>query len=411
MNKTLALILLVGLSLNAFGQGNQNTQNQTPPLTAEEIKKQEEDKQRQLEAYLKAQQAIKDAEAQGIQVRMKDIGRFRGVRTNQLQGFGVVVGLAGTGDTQQTPMTATLIQNAMQRWGTSIDATKFRPKNVAIVTITAELPPFAAPGNTIDVTVSSFGDAKSLEGGTLLMAPLYGPSDFENVIAMSQGAISIGGFNASAGGSGVRKNHTNVGRIPGGAIVEQSIDTQTVFDGNKMYFELYVPDLTTAQRVADALKKEIKGFSVKPIDGGTIEITIPDPNNPVLAMMTIEQTTVHADVPAVVVVNERTGTVVIGGNVRLGPAVVAHGSLQVRIDSFPIISQPPPFSRGNTVVTNENQVNAEENPTQIGVIPPNTTIADLAKILQTLQLSARDIIAILQALADQGALKAKIRIQ
>jgi flagellar P-ring protein precursor FlgI len=228
---------------------------------------------------------------------------------------------------------------------------------------------------------------------------------------MAQGSVSIGGFNASAGGSGVRKNHTNVGRIPSGAIVERGVDTQILFEGNKLFFELYVPDLTTAQRVADALRQEVKGFVVKPIDGGTIEITIPDPNNSILAMTTIEQTTVRADVPAVVVVNERTGTVVIGGNVRLGPAVVAHGSLQVRIDSFPIISQPPPFSRGNTVVTSENQVNAEENPTQIGVIPPNTTIADLAKILQTLQVSARDIIAILQALADQGALKAKIKIQ
>ena len=411
MKKTLLIAILVGLSLNVFGQGNQNTQNQTPPLTAEEIKQQEEERAKQLEAYLKAQQAIADAEKDGIAVRMKDIGRFRGVRTNQLQGFGVVVGLAGTGDTQQTPMTATLIQNAMQRWGTTIDASKFRPKNVAVVSITGELPPFAAPGNTIDVTVSSFGDAKSLEGGTLLIAPLYGPSDYENVIAMAQGSVSIGGFNASAGGSGVRKNHTNVGRIPSGAIVERGVDTQILFEGNKLYFELYVPDLTTAQRVADALRQEVKGFVVKPLDGGTIEITIPDPNNSILAMTTIEQTMVRADVPAVVVVNERTGTVVIGGNVRLGPAVVAHGSLQVRIDSFPIISQPPPFSRGNTVVTSENQVNAEENPTQIGVIPPNTTIADLAKILQTLQVSARDIIAILQALADQGALKAKIKIQ
>lgn len=411
MNKSIAFILLVGLALSAFAQGGQNPPEQTPPPTKEQLAKQAEDEKKLQEAWLEAQKALAEAEKNGIAVRMKDIGRFRGVRTNQLQGFGVVVGLAGTGDSQQTPFTATLIENALRRWGTSIDATKFRPKNVAVVTVTAELPPFAAPGNTIDVTVSSFGDAKSLEGGTLLLAPLFGPSDFESVIAMAQGAVSIGGFNASAGGSGVRKNHTNVGMIPGGAIVEKGVDTQVLFEGNKLFFELYVPDLTTSQRVADALRKEIQGYSVTPIDGGTIEIKIPDPLNAMGAMSQIEQTIVRADVPAVVVVNERTGTVVIGGNVRLGPAVIAHGSLQVRIDAIPFVSQPPPFSPGRTVTGQENIVNAEETPTQIGTIPANTTIGDLAKILQTLQVSARDIIAILQALAAQGALKAKIKIQ
>jgi flagellar P-ring protein precursor FlgI len=155
----------------------------------------------------------------------------------------------------------------------------------------------------------------------------------------------------------------------------------------------------------------IQGYVVTPIDGGTIEIQIPDPLNAMQAMSQIELTTVNADVPAVVVVNERTGTVVIGGNVRIAPAVIAHSSLQVRIDSFPFVSQPLPFSQGSTVTGAENAVNALEDPTQIGVIPPNTTINDLAKILQTLQVSARDIIAILQALAEQGALKAKIKIQ
>jgi flagellar P-ring protein precursor FlgI len=363
----------------------------------------------QYSAYLKS---IQDAERDGVSVRMKDIGRFRGVRANQLMGLGVVVGLAGTGDTQQTPMAATLIENALRRWGTSVDSSKFRPKNVAVVTVTAELPPFAAPGNQIDVTVSSFGDAKSLEGGTLLMTPLYGPSDFETVIALSQGAVSIGGFNASAGGASARKNHTNVGRIPGGAFVERGVDTQTVFEGNKLYFELYVPDLTTSQRVATALQQELAGFVVKPIDGGTIEIAMPDATSPILAMSQIEQTTVKADVPAVVVVNERTGTVVIGGNVRLGPAVIAHSSLQVRIEAYPFVSQPNSFNNSGTTTTGEQTfVNAQEDPVQIGVLAPNTTINDLARILQTLQVSARDIIAILQALAEQGALKAKIKIQ
>jgi flagellar P-ring protein precursor FlgI len=390
-----------GGTTGGTGEGSSGT-GQTDPETQKKL----------LEQAIAMQRAIEDAEREGVSVRMKDIGRFRGVRGNQLQGFGVVVGLAGTGDSQQTPMTATLIENAMKRWGTSFDATKFRPKNVAVVMVTAELPPFAAPGNQIDVTVSSFGDAKSLEGGTLLMTPLFGPSDFENVIALGQGAVSIGGFNASAGGAGVRKNHTNVGRIPNGAFVERGVDTQVLFEGNKLYFELYAPDLTTSQRVATALKDELPGYTVKSIDGGSIEIAIPDKDEFMLSMSRIEQTTVKADVPAVVVVNERTGTVVIGGNVRLGPAVIAHGSLNVKIEAYPIISQPNSFNNsGQTTQATQNFVDAQEGPVQIGILAPNTTINDLAKILQTLQVSARDIIAILQALADQGALKAKVRIQ
>ncbi|MCH8979863.1 MAG: flagellar basal body P-ring protein FlgI, partial [Armatimonadetes bacterium] len=270
--------------------------------------------------------AMDKAEREGVSVRMKDIGRFRGVRSNPLIGYGIVVGLGGTGDSQQTPFTATLLQNSLQRWGTKIDATKFRPKNVAAVSITAELAPFAAPGNFMDITVSSIGDAKSLEGGTLLLAPLFGPSDFQNVIAVAQGSISIGGFNAGSGGSSSRKNHANVGRIPGGAIIERSVATQTLFDGNKLFFELYVPDLTTSQRVATALAKEFPEFFVTPIDGGSIQIVLPEGQSAMMAMSQIEQATVFADVPAVVVVNERTGTIVIGGNVRLGPAVIAHGS-------------------------------------------------------------------------------------
>jgi flagellar P-ring protein precursor FlgI len=398
MNRAIAIVSTIWLAAGAFAQdgsgGDRGTGQQAQVAVA---------------AYLKA---IQDAERDGVSVRMKDIGRFRGVRTNMLQGYGIVVGLAGTGDSQQTPFAATLLENALKRWGTTIDASKFKPKNVAAVSITAELPPFAAPGNQIDVTVSSLGDAKSLEGGTLLMAPLYGPSDFDTVIALSQGAISIGGFNASAGGTSARKNHTNVGMIPNGAIIERSVDTQTVFEGNKLYFELYDADLTTAQRVATALAQEIPGMQVRPIDGGTIEITIADPSQPLLAMSQIEQTTVKADVPAVVVINERTGTVVIGGNVRLGPAVIAHGSLQVRIDAFPYVSQPNSFNNsGRTVTGEQTSVDAQEDPVQIGIVPPNATINDLAKILQTLQVSARDIIAILQALAEQGALKARIKKQ
>ncbi len=406
MNRLITIFAALAVATSAFAQaGNGSTGNTGTVKTAEQI-----EQEAQAKAQSIAQQkAIMDAEREGVSVRMKDIGRFRGVRTNQLQGLGVVVGLEGTGDSQQTPMAATLIENAMKRWGTSVDATKFKPKNVAVVMVTAELPPFAAPGNTIDVTVSSFGDAKSLQGGTLLMTPLYGPSDFQNVVAVSQGALSIGGYNASAGGASARKNHANVGRVPGGAIVERGVDTQVLFEGNKLFFELYVPDLTTSQRVATAIKDDLPGYIVKPIDGGTIEITIPDKDEHMLSMMKIEQTFVKADVPAVVVVNERTGTVVIGGNVRLGPAVIAHGALQVRVEAYPFFSQPNPLSTGGSTQAGvQTDVTAGEDPVQIGILAPNTTINDLAKILQTLQVSARDIVAILQSLSQAGALKAKI---
>jgi flagellar P-ring protein precursor FlgI len=409
MRRLTTILAALALAGSVFAQaGNGSSGNTGTVKTAEQIEQENQAKAQSLAM----QKAIIDAEREGVNVRMKDIGRFRGVRPNMLQGYGLVVGLAGTGDSQQTPFTATLLENALRRWGTSIDASKFRPKNIAVVSITAELPAFAAPGNAIDVTVSSLGDAKSLEGGTLLLSPLYGPSDFETVMAVTQGPVSIGGFNASAGGASTRKNHTNVGRIPGGALVERGVDTQVLFEGNKLFFELYLADLTTAQRVATAIKDDLPGYVVKPIDGGTIEITIPDKDEFMLSMSKIEQTFVKADVPAVVVVNERTGTVVIGGNVRLGPAVIAHGSLQVRVEAFPFVSQPNSFNNSGQTTTGEQTfVNAQEDPVQIGILAPNTTINDLAKILQTLQVSARDIIAILQALAEQGALKAKIKIQ
>lgn len=355
--------------------------------------------------------SIDQAEKAGIEVRIKDIARFRGHRVNMLQGYGIVVGLDGTGDSQQTPFTATLLANALEQWGTIIDETKFKPKNVMAVSIIAELPAFSAPGNMIDITVSSIGDGKSLQGGTLLLAPLYGPTDNKSVIAVAQGSISIGGFNASSGGTSARKNHSNVGRIPSGAIVEQGVSTQLIFDGNKIFLELYMPDITTSNRVATALADKFPEFFVTPVDGGSIQITIPDGFNAMLAMSQIEQATVFADVPAVIIVNERTGTIVIGGNVKIGPAVIAHGSLQVRIDAIPFVVPAVPLNPNPALIGEENIVTAQEDPTQISVIPPSTTISDLARILQTLEVSARDIIAILQALSQSGALKARIKIQ
>lgn len=360
----------------------------------------------------KAREAeVSRAEREGIEVRVKDIAHFRGVRSNQIMGYGLIVGLEGTGDSKKTPFTATLLSNAMKRFGTMIDPTQLDAKNVATVAITAELPPFATPGNRIDVMVQSIGDAKSLQGGTLLQAPLYGANDDQRAVAVAQGPVSLGGFNFSSGGSSVQKNHVNVGRIPGGAIVEMAVPYQMVFEGNRLYLELDEADLTTAKRLESVLKERFPEFVPHAVDGGTIQLSLPTGMSPVQAMSKVETTTVFADVPALVIVNERTGTIVIGGNVRLGPAVVARGSLRVVIDREPVISQPAPFSNGTTVSTSKDSVAVEEDTAQIGMMGPTATLNDLAKLCQTLKVSAQDMIAILQALKEQGSLKARIKLQ
>lgn len=355
-------------------------------------------------------QQIASAETQGIEVRIKDIARFRGIRGNQLLGYGLVVGLEGTGDTKNTPFTQTLLANAMKSLGTIVDINQLKVKNVAVVAITAELPPFASPGNRIDITVQSIGDAKSLQGGTLLQAPLYAAASKEVVYAVAQGPISIGGFNASSGGNSVQKNHLNVGRIPDGGFVETGVPTKTVFEG-KMYLELDDADLTTAHRIAEKLGQAYPQLAPRAVTAGTIELSLPEGMSPVEAMSEIEMAKVKADIPAVVVINERTGTIVVGGNVRIGPAMVAKGSLHVRIEKDQFANMPNPLTTAKPVVTEQTRVDAAEETAQVALIGPTATVADLARIFQKLKVSPTDIIAILQALQEQGALKARIKIQ
>lgn len=356
--------------------------------------------------------AIQTAEQQGIEVRIKDIARFRGVRSNQLFGFGIVVGLAGNGDTKKTPFTATLIANALKDAGTSSDPSTFGLKNVAVVSVTAELPPFAMPGNRIPVTVQSIGDAKTLQGGSLLPTPLFPAGNKETAYAVAFGELSIGGFSAEGGGSSVSKNHPTVGIIPDGGFVEASVPTKTVFADSSMYLELNDADFTTAARMAEKLRETLPQYNAFAIDGGSIRLTLPEGVSPVRAMSEIEGQKFYADTVAVIVINERTGTIVVGGNVRIGPAMVAKGSLNVRIDRETIVSQPDtPFTKGQTVVTNQTTVNAGEDTAQVALIPPSTTVADLARLFQTLKVSPTDVIAILEALQAQGALKARIKVQ
>lgn len=399
--KFTAPILMMALTAAAVAQT-------TPPATNQEDDKA---KQARLQQRIEQDKAIADALQEGVEVRLPDIGGFRGAQSNVVMGYGLVVGLDGTGDTKSTPFTAKLLSNALSRWGTMVDPEQMRGKNVATVAVTAELPPFAAPGRKVDITIQSIGDAKSLAGGFLLPTPLAPTSNPEDVYILATGAASIGGFSAASGGASSTKNHQNVARIPAGGDVQKSVRTQFVFDNNIAYFDLDEPDFTTAQRTAQAIVDGLPGYGAIAQDGVTIKILLPLGVDPIVAFSQIESLQVKANLPASVVINERTGTIVIGGNVKLGPAVIAHGSLQVRIENDYFISQPPPFSNGETKVVEIPVVQTEESKAQIALVGGKTTLNDLAKILQALKVSARDIIAIIQALADQGALKARVKIQ
>ena len=379
-------------------------------MTADEKAKQDSAK-RQAELERRRQDTIREAESGGTPVEMAAIGGFRGARSNTVMGYGLVVGLAGTGDSKQIEATSNAIANALTRWGTLVTADQFKAKNIAIVSITAELPAFAAPGRKIDLTVQSLGDAKSLEGGFLLPTTLGSMVDNTTVYAIASGALSIGGWNTGASGSSDRKNHATVGRVPGGGDIQRSVDTKFVFSDNMVFFDLDEPDFTTAQRVAEKIRATFPGLPVTATDAVTIAIQVPDPADAVQLIAGIQKLEVKANTPPTIVINERTGTIVIGGNVKLGPALIAHGGLRVKIDTEFVTSQPGPFSQGQTTTVPNSKVTTGEDPPQVVVVAPNATLDDLAKIFQAMGVSARDIIAILQALADQGALKARIKIQ
>lgn len=344
-------------------------------------------------------------------VRIKDITRVRGVRYNQLSNIGVVVGLNGTGDTRNSPFAQQAIANLMRDYGITIDTRQLNLKNVAIVMVNAEVPPFARPGNRIDVTVSSIGDAKSLQGGYLLQTPLYGPrKDVAYCVAM--GPVSIGGFNFGQGGTEKQKNHTNVGTIPNGALIEHAIDTQFSFNGN-LFLELNEPDFTTATRIADAINTNFEDLRAYAPDGGGVQVMPMDgiAFDPVDAISRVELISVVPDNPAIIVINERTGTIVVGGNVKIGPAMVAHGGLTVKINQYNEVVQPLPFSGGVTATQTNSDVEIQEDTVRIGIINPNATLADLAKVFRALRVTPTDMIAIINALRAQGAIKAMVKIQ
>lgn len=356
--------------------------------------------------------AIVPSTNSGPNVRIKDITRVRGVRYNQITNLGVVVGLEGTGDSRNSPFAQQAIQNLIKDYGLNVDAKQINLKNVALVMVTSELPPFSRNGSRIDVTVSSVGDAKSLQGGYLLQTPLYAPGDKTTAYAVAMGPVSIGGFSAGSGGSSRQKNHLNVGIITEGAMVEKAVP-MTFAKNATLFLELSTQDFTTAQRMMDAINERCPDLRAIAFDGGGVEIQAVDSEkfDPVEALARIGLITIVPDTPAEIVINERTGTIVVGGEVKIGPAMIAQGGLIVKINQFNEVVQPLPFTTGTTETQTNTQVQVKEDTVQIGIIKPNATIEDLAKIFRALRVTPRDMIAIIQALKAQGAIKATVRTQ
>jgi len=340
--------------------------------------------------------------------RIKDITEIEGVRGNPLVGYGLVVGLNGTGDGSEASKRA--LANIYRRNGLVLTPQDITSKNVASVMVTAQLPPFARVGSKIDVTVSASGSAGSLQGGTLLMTPLTG-ADMQ-VYAVAQGAITLGGFSASGQSASVSKNHPTVGRIPSGAIVEKQELASFVRKG-RISLQLRCPDFTTAERIAQAVSKAYPG-SATAVDAGSVDVVIPKTlRQGDLAgfIDRIGTLTVEVDQPAVVIINERTGTIVVGENVAISTVAISHGSLSIITKEKDYASQPQPFSEtGTTEKTHRTEIKAVEQGGTLHVVPRQVTVAELARALNAMGLTPRDLMAIFQALRKAGALQAELKI-
>ncbi|WP_425058617.1 Flagellar P-ring protein [Sporomusa carbonis] len=343
-----------------------------------------------------------------VSARIKDVAKVQGLRNNQLVGYGLVVGLAGTGDSNKSTFTVQSIANMLKSFGVMVSTSQLQPKNVAAVMVTANLPPFAKPGATIDISVSSMGDAKSLQGGTLLQTPLRAANG--QVYAVGQGAVSTGGFAAGAGGASQQKNFPTVGNIPNGALVEREV-AMTFTDNDKITLVLDQPDFTTANRISEAIDQRF-GQITAAKDPGTVVVNIPyDYNANIVGFIAaIEELAITPDSAAKVVINERTGTVVIGSNVTIDQVAVAQGGLSVKIGQTTKVSQPPPLSGGSTVVTTDTTVDAKEQQSNLIVLPAAASVGDVVTALNAVGATPRDVISILQAIKAAGALHAELQV-
>ena len=346
-------------------------------------------------------------------LRIKEIAAVQGVRSNQLTGYGLVVGLDGTGDqTTQMPYTTQSLANYLQQMGISLPpgtASQLQLKNVAAVIVTAQLPAFAQPGQQIDVNVSSMGNSKSLKGGLLMVTPLRG-ADGE-IYALAQGNLVVGGAGASSGGSKVQINHLAAGRIPLGAQVERSVPTP-LNEGDTISLGLNASDFQTARRVAQVINSRLGNGLATALDGRTVQVRAPsDPGARVGFIADLEELPFELSAPAAkVVINARTGSIVLNQAVTLGSCAIAHGNLSITISSRPVISQPNPLSQGQTVVAQQSDIKINQEPGNIIQMPPSPQLADVVRALNSLGATPGDLLAILQAIKAAGALNAELEV-
>ena len=352
-------------------------------------------------------------EVSGQLARIKDVATIEGIRDNQLVGYGLVVGLRGTGDSSQTVFPAQTLISALERMGVTVpqtgsnSASNMQVKNMAAVFVVATLPPFSRPGYRVDVTASSAGDARSLEGGILLMTPLYGPDG--QIYAQAQGALVLGGYMSSAGGNTKQLNHPTSGRIPGGALVERSL-TFELKQMRSISVLLNDADFHTAEHMSEAINRSIGASRAHTVDSRRVEI-VPLQNEDVPALLDkIEGVEIEVYPRARVVVNERTGTVAIGGMVRLQPVSILHGGLAVNVVSQIQVSQPSPFSSGTTQVVQQTSIQAQDKAVNRIELKEGATVEDLVQELQRIGAGARDVISILQAMKEAGALEAEVEV-
>jgi flagellar P-ring protein precursor FlgI len=343
--------------------------------------------------------------------RIKEVAGVAGVRTNQLTGYGLVVGLDGTGDqTTQTPFTAQSLQAMLQQLGVTVPAgANMQLRNVAAVMVTASLPPFAQPGQTIDINVSSLGNAKSLRGGTLIATPLKGADG--QIYAMAQGNLVIAGAGAAAGGSKVQVNHLSAGRIPSGATVERAVPT-AINQGNSIRLDINADDYATARAVAAAVNTRFGKGTAQALDGRVVQVRMPVmPDDRISFLADLENLEIELAAPAArIVVNARTGSIVMNQAVTLGPCAVAHGNLSVTISSTPVVSQPNALSGGQTVVTDKTDITLKQDGGSLLQLPAAARLTDVVKALNSLGATPADLLAILQALKAAGALQAELEV-
>jgi flagellar P-ring protein precursor FlgI len=342
--------------------------------------------------------------------RIKDLASIEGVRQNQLIGYGLVVGLNGTGDSlNNAPFTKQSLQAMLERLGVNVRGAQVRTGNVAAVMVTGNLPPFGTQGTRMDVTVSALGDAKSLQGGTLLVTPLLGADG--NVYAVGQGSVAIGGFQAEGEAAKITRGVPTVGRIVNGAIIEREID----FALNRLpqlRLALRNADFTTAKRIAAAVNDFIGGPVAEPLDPSTVQVTIPKkyPGNVVALLTEIEQLQVEPDLAAKIVIDERSGIIVMGRDVRVSTVAVAQGNLTVTISETPQVSQPAPFSRGRTRVVPRTRIGVQEDGKKLAMVQEGVSLQQVVDGLNALGIGPRDLIAILQAIKAAGAIQADIEV-